>query len=309
MGSRKIGQYIRINSSRSGISASVGVSGMRVSIGSKGIRTHMTVPGTGYTKTNTLLSFRKLLKKKKKGKVESGRGESGKVKGEKTGALETDLIAGPIQDELVLSLEPRKPGSRFSDQGKADRVVNKGIDAFNEEDIEEAIARFEEALTISPEDKEVAMYLAVIYYLHLEDYEKALDYFDQLEEDMYNEDMKLAIADCLFELEDYDYTKTVLESFKFDDDEDMERMTLLARCHIQEGNLVLAEELLKSAMGRKRKLTPYLMEAKYAMGELCLLKKDYEGAKKYLMPIYMEDSSYEDIGRLVEELALSGDEA
>lgn len=285
MGSRKIGRFIRLNSSRSGISASVGVKGMRISIGNRGIRSHVTIPGTGHTKTKTLVSFKKLLKNKKK------EGVKGSV--------------NPVQDELILVLEKRRLGAWFSAKRKANKVVNRGIEAFNEENYGAAVEAFGEALERMPGDKELPLFLAIIHYLYLEDYERAFAYFDALDEEMYNEDMRLAIGDCLFEMKDYGYAKTILESFKFEDDEDMERMTLLARCHMEEGNLVVAESLLKTAIGRKRKLTPYLMAAKYAMGELCLMKEDYEGAKKHLMPIYTEDSTYENIAGLVEKLALA----
>lgn len=311
MGSRKIGKFVRLNASRSGIGASVGVKGLRISIGSRGIRTHMTVPGTGYTKTSTLVSFKKMLKNKKKTKKAQAKKQNQQLSTSKTEVIEPTQQGetSVVQDELVLNLVKTRPANRLTNEGKADRLINKGIDAFNQEMHTEAAGFFEEALTLTPEDKELVLYLAIIHYLYLEDYNQAIEYFDQLDEAMYNEDMKLAIADCLYELGDFEYAKTVLESFQFPDDEEMERLTLLGRCYMAQDMDMIALEVLKKAVGRKSKLTERLMAAKYSLGELYLKLRDYEQAKKHLMPVYLEDSSYEEIGRLVEALALNAGEA
>lgn len=306
MGSMKLGKYFRVNASRSGVSVSGGVNGLRLSVGSKGIRTHVTVPGTGYTKTKTLLSFKKLWKKKTAEK------KSGKkpVTSSISASEETsDLLAQTlVEDELVLVMARRKPFGRFTDSAKADRLVNQAIEAYHQEDYDKTIGLLTEALKLKADDQEIALYLAVINYLYKEDYQEALGYFEQLEEALVNEDMLLAMADCHHEIKDYDGSIALLEAFKFDDDEDMERQTLLARNHMEKKNFVVAEALFKSAIGRKSKLTPYLMEAKYWMGVMYLRLGDYEKAKKHLMPIYLEDSNYEEIGLKVEELALSGND-
>lgn len=310
MGSRKIGKYIRLNSSRSGVSASIGVSGMRLSIGTKGIRTHLTVPGTGYTKTNTLVSFKKLLKKKASGKSNQENNRRKEYKNHPSTLPPVHPSDGQlVADELVLIMPKRRTMGRFSKQGKGNRLVNHAIESYTNEQFDEAIVKLKAAKVLLPEDQEISLYLAVLHYLYLEDYAQAVHYFDELDQAMYNEDMKLAIADCLLELQDYDYAQAVLESFEFPDEEEMERLTLLARVHMAKDHLEVAEELLKKAIGRKQKLTPYLMEAKYRIGELYLKMGHYDHAKKNLMAVYMENSSYEEIGRLVEELAMSGSEA
>lgn len=309
MGSMKFGKYFRLNASRSGVSVSGGVNGLRLSVGSKGIRTHVTVPGTGYTKTNTLFSFKKLWKKKKNEKKVKDKKEKAPLVSQ--GLVEEEgsgLAEAMLQDELVLVMARRKPFGRFTDGAKADRMVNQAIEAYRQEDYDKTISLLKDAYQLKKDDQEIILYLGVILYLYKEDYKEALIYFDQLEAKYVNEDMLLAMADCLHETGDYDTSRDLLESFKFEDEEDMERLTLLGRNHMEKKNFAVAEELFKSAIGRKSKLTPYLMDAKYWMGVMYLRLGDYENAKKHLMPIYLEDSSYEEIGLKVEELALSGDE-
>lgn len=309
MGSLKLGKYFRVNASRSGISVSGGAKGFRLSVGSKGLRSHVTVPGTGYTKTNTLFSFKKLWKKHKN---KSDKDPKDQVTAQNSAGgeqeeIQTEPLA--VQDELVLMMARRRPFGSFTDKAKGDRLVNKGIDAYEHKSYEGAVAYFEEALSLYDEDPEVSLYLAVVNYLYLEDFGKALTHFKQLPMEACNEDMHLAMADCQHELGDFSDSIKTLESFKFDDDEDMERQTLLARNYMEKENYALAEALLLETIGKKRKMTPYLMEAKYWLGELYLRMKSYERAKQYLMAVYREDKTFEEIGRKVEELAFSGDEA
>ncbi len=310
MGSMKLGKFFRVNASRSGVSVSGGVKGLRLSVGSKGLRTHVTVPGTGYTKTKTLFSFKKLWKKKKAEKKKLDKKDEKLVVNEVIGDKEesTSTSQAIVQDELVLIMARRKPFGRFTDSAKADRMVNQAIEAYNQDRYDQALALLIDAHGLKGDDQEIILYLAVLLYLYKEDYNQALVYFDQLDEVYVNEDMLLAMADCLYETGDYETSMQLLESFKFDDDEEMERLTLLARNHLEKKNFVVAEEVFKSAVGRKSKLTPYLMDAKYWMGIMYLRLGDYDNAKKHLMPIYLEDSTYEDIALKVEELALSGSE-
>lgn len=307
MGSLKLGKYFRVNASRSGVSMSGGVNGLRMSVGSKGIRTHVTVPGTGYTKTNTLLSFKKLWKKNKKAKAN----KKGKPS-IKDAVVESEEITSevmlPLEDELVLIMIRRRPFGSFTDKAKSGREVNKAIDAYDRKDYGKAVEYLDAANKLNEDDIEVILYLSVIYYMNLENYEQAAHYFELLPKDLLNEDLLLAYADCLCEMEDYDGSIDVLESFKFDDDEDMERTTLLARNHLEKRNYELAEEIFKSTVGRKRKMTDYLIDAKYWMGVMYLRVGDYENAKKHLMPVYLEDSDYEDIGLKIEEVAMNGKE-
>jgi len=304
MGSLKLGKYFRVNASRSGISMSGGVTGLRLSIGSKGIRTHVTVPGTGYTKTKTLLSFKKLWKKNKKNKEEKL-----DIKDE---VLQPESMASesilPIQDELVLRMIRRRPFGSFTDQAKADREVNKAIEAYEKKAYEQAVTYLLKAHELNTDDVEVMLYLSVIYYMTLENYEAAAQYLQLLPREEMNEDLMLALGDCLHELGDYDGSIDVLNAFKFEDEEDMERTTLLARNHMEKENYELAEELFKVTVGRKRKMTPYLIDAKYWMGVMYLKVGKYEIAKKYLMAVYLEDSDYEEIGLKIEEVAMNGKE-
>ena len=301
MGSRKIGKYIRLNASRSGISVSAGVKGMRVSLGTKGLRTHVTVPGTGYTRTKTLFSFRKMLKKSKKKDTTAKKDKNtAKVKALQLEVHRPELV----EDELVLAMAKRRPYGSYTQKAKADRLVNKAIEAYNIKKYQAAVDRLREALTFKEDDMEAVLYLAVILYLHLEDYKKALEAFTVLPHEMLNEDMKLAIADCYHETGQVDQSLEILQSFKFEDDEDMERCTLLARNHMKKGNYELAEMVFKETVGRKRKMTPYLMDAKYWMGVMYLRVGDRENAKKHLTKVYLEDGDYENIAINMEELGL-----
>lgn len=53
-----------------GINISGGVKGARLSVGTKGVKTTLSLPGTGYRKTKTLFSFKNLFKKKAKKNAE-----------------------------------------------------------------------------------------------------------------------------------------------------------------------------------------------------------------------------------------------
>ncbi len=164
MGSMKLGKFFRVNSSRSGVSVSGGVNGLRLSVGSKGIRTHVTVPGTGYTKTKTLFSFKKLWKKKKAEKKKADKKDETLVVNEVVGDKEESASTSQaiVQDELVLIMARRKPFGRFTDSAKADRMVNQAIEAYNQEHYDQALTLLIDAHGLIGDDQEIILYLAVV---------------------------------------------------------------------------------------------------------------------------------------------------
>ncbi len=294
MGSFKINKYLKINASRTGgISLSTGVKGFRLNIGPKGIKRSVTVPYTGYTSTKTIMSF----KKKKKAKSSAKKSSKASTASKQEVVVDDDY-------ELDFYMEKRQPKGLFSKKKKADNIINEGIELFEKEDVEGAILKLTQAIEIVPEDEEVRFYRGVLYYVYLEDFEKALDDFDDLSEENLNADIMLAIADCLFETKQHKESIALLQSFEFDDEEDMERMTLMARNHIEMGNYEMGEDILKKVIGKKRKMTKYLTEAKYYLGLLYLRVGDKKNAEKYLKAVYMADISFENIAIHMEELGI-----
>lgn len=333
MGSKRLGKYFRFNMSRSGVSLSGGIKGFRLSISPRGIKRSITVPGTGYTSTKTLISFKKRRKKQSDVKRKTKSNTKAKV---------NSKAVDQVDEELVLHMAKRKTGISFgflgavvglllwillpkfnviglviflvailviilglvTNRAKAVKYINKGIRDFDRDKYEQAIKAFVKAHDLIPEDEEIIYYLAVIHYIYVEDHNDALYYFNLLDQESLSEDMKLAIADCYYETEDYDASIEWVESFKFDDEEDMERLTLLAKNHIEKRNFVLAEGTLKSVVGRKKKMTPYLIEAKYWLGVLYLKLGDEAKAKTQLMKVYLEDGDFENIRIHMDELGL-----
>ncbi len=62
---------------------------------------------------------------------------------------------------------------------KATAHYQLGISYLNDNNIQPAFVEFQKALELNPEDKEVLNAIGVIYLLKLEDYPKAIDYFQK----------------------------------------------------------------------------------------------------------------------------------
>lgn len=60
-----LGNGFRLNLSKSGVSLSGGVKGARISIGNKGVKSTLSIPGTGISKTKTLVSTKDIINKVK----------------------------------------------------------------------------------------------------------------------------------------------------------------------------------------------------------------------------------------------------
>lgn len=87
-----LGNGFRLNISKSGVNLTGGITGARMSIGTSGIKSTLSVPGTGISKTKTLVSKKDIVDKVKgdddddKKKKSSKKSKSEKLKDKKTGA-------------------------------------------------------------------------------------------------------------------------------------------------------------------------------------------------------------------------------
>lgn len=61
-----LGNGFKLNISKSGVNLSGGIKGARMSIGNKGIKSTLSIPGTGISKTKTLVSTKDIFDKKSK---------------------------------------------------------------------------------------------------------------------------------------------------------------------------------------------------------------------------------------------------
>ena len=82
-----LGNGFRLNISKSGVNLTGGISGARMSVGTSGIKSTLSVPGTGISKTKTLVSKKDIIdkvksedKEKKSKKSESNKAKDSKAK-------------------------------------------------------------------------------------------------------------------------------------------------------------------------------------------------------------------------------------
>lgn len=290
MASIRLGKFLRLNLSSSGVNLSGGIKGFRLSIGPRGIKQTVTVPGTGRRSTKTIFSFKKKKQIEKKKSIKS----------------KTKIKTVPIIEDEDLTLRMSRRGFSASNKAnKARKHVNEAIDFYEEEAYSESLRSLEEASEYLPDDDEIKVYIAVINYLYIEDYQSALEQFERLDKTIFDDDMLLAMADCYYEVKAYEKSIELLEGIKLPkgDDDEMDHKTLLAKNHIAISHYELAVELLKINIGRKRKMTEELIEAHYYLGIAYMHSGNIEKAKKEMVKVYSEDSEYEDIDEVMKDLA------
>lgn len=85
-----LGNGFRLNLSKSGISLSGGVKGARLSVGNKGVKSTLSIPGTGIRKTKTLVSTKDVIDSLKDDKVDQVKKSSQKSDAKKTESVKKE---------------------------------------------------------------------------------------------------------------------------------------------------------------------------------------------------------------------------
>ncbi|MEM7342915.1 MAG: DUF4236 domain-containing protein [Chloroflexota bacterium] len=135
----RLGKFVRMNISKSGVGFSFGVRGLRISTGPRGTQFSAGIPGTG-------LSYRKQLSSKRKKKKSE----------EKAEKSDFSAQAAPAEEAADDSLEMPKPGFFAS---RAERALAKGLYAYDEGKQDEAMGFLMEA---APEEPGAAMFAAAV---------------------------------------------------------------------------------------------------------------------------------------------------
>jgi len=292
MASIRLGKYFRLNLSGSGINLSGGIKGFRLSVGPRGIKQTVTIPGTGRRSTKTIFLFKKKRKNSKK------------IAKKHTKEVSTKIEKQEESEDLTLRMVKRG-FSLSSKVHKANKQVNEAIKLYEEEAYEASLEALEQASGYLPEDDEIKVYIGVLNYLYIEDYVAALKAFEGLDQTVFDEDMLLAMAECYYEVEKYEQSIKLLESIQLPegDDDEIDFKILLAKNHLKVENDELAVEILKMVIGRKRKMTEDLLEAHYYLGIGYMHLGNIEKAKAKMVKVYTEDSDYEEIESVMKDLA------
>ena len=100
-----LGNGFRLNLSKSGINLSGGVKGARVSIGNKGIKSNLSIPGTGISKTKTLVSTKDFFDKVKDDKKTNIKSTNSKKVNRKTERVNKEVLLKDEAPEVILNKE------------------------------------------------------------------------------------------------------------------------------------------------------------------------------------------------------------
>lgn len=333
-----LGHGFKLNISQSGINVSGGIKGARVSLGNKGLKTTLSVPGTDIRKTKTLVSTKDILNPKddKKEKTDSSKdrrkdtdAKDGKTdrkkpkdtmlkspeeqskpdKPEITTEERLEALNAPTVEsetnEIVKSLKVVKQSlgltpwlvlsglgiiislfilpvgililliglgmagrNYFSSQGKAKRIFNQGVKAFQVKDMDLALTKMKEASTIDQGNKYYNKSIALLQIEEFKDYQAAKIYLKRLVE------------------------KNKSKTGKME----------LAKCHIMTGESKQAIPYLEELLEEYRFKKDQLLEVKYYLGQSYLDELEFEKAKELLSQVSKEDPDYQGVQRLLERL-------
>lgn len=207
-----LGKGFRINISKSGISFSGGVRGFRVLIGPRGIRKTISVPGTGWSSTKTLVTptrlrqIRQSLFRRSKDLAL----DPAAVKIKPTWLLPSllSLLIGLLSfftyqavGGLLITIGAAGILRTYtSKQGKGHRAFNQAVKAISYEKYEEALEFLSLARTFLKGDYDTHLLIALILHQRKQAFKEALKHYDICDAIEKNALVCLLRAECYLEM-------------------------------------------------------------------------------------------------------------
>ncbi len=307
----KLGNGFRLNISRSGINLSGGVTGARVSLGTKGLKTTMSVPGTDLKKTKTWVSTKDVvdvIKGQDKGddKSQVKDDDKGKHKNKNIGQV-NEKKEDRIQTSLPKSIEKRilvKQSLKLTPWFVV-MIIGVGLLFLN--------------LIIGFSIIAIGLVFVVSSYFSAEGhckriFNKGVDFYKEGKKtdamEMFNQSLDIYkgnryilenVADIKMEEEDYPGAGKIFMDLAKTYKSKKAKLGL-GKCYLMNGQSKDAIPILEPLLEAYQFQEDDLMEVQYLLGQAYMDELDFDHARKMLKLVYNKDSEYENIGFLMERL-------
>lgn len=303
----KVAPGVRLNVSKSGLGMSVGTRGARVGVGPRGAYTSVGIPGTGIYSINYLGG-----KKSKESNQTMSSFSSDDIipvpaelrQGSSVGCLA--IIVGLIFSftvpplgvvilfgTLIISVA-NSNAKAIRLHKKANRYVKKGK-------YSEAVQQLEKVLQLKPTLNITKLNLAKLY-VELEDYQKAIQWYEDYLEKDNNEIARFNLALCYSETGQKEKALDVLQSLSSVYKKELLYIIALAKLFLDMNKPNLALEILQTGPIRKQNMDDQMMVYRYLLGISYMKLGEKKKAITQLQKVYVYNRNFQDVTNLLNEL-------
>lgn len=328
-----LGHGFRLNIGRSGINLSGGVTGARVSVGTKGLKSTLSVPGTDLKRTKTWVSTKDVIdvfKGDDDDKKDSTKDKAKKDTSSKKKAIEQDevkIAAAKDQERLEsLGAEPDSigddPKAKAHLPTAADkRILLKKSLKLTPWFILMAVGAgllfvsliiggcviviggvFVISAYFSAEGEAKRLFNQGVDFYKDGKKEAAMELFDSsVEAYKGNADMLEDIAEIKLGQEDYNGAGQLYRTLVVDLKQKKAKFGL-AKCYLMTGNSKDAIPLLEPLLEKYQFNEDQLMEVQYLLGQAFMDELEFDKARELLTEVHEKNQEYENIGFLMSRL-------
>lgn len=303
----KVAQGVRVNVSKSGLGMSVGTKGARVGVGPRGAYTSVGIPGTGIYSTSYLSGKRSEVSNQTISSFSSN--DIIPVPAELRQSSSIGcliLIVGLILlftvpllgiailfGSLIISVT--------NSNAKAIRLHKRANGYVKKGNYNEAAQQLEKVLQLKPSLNVTKLHLAKLY-LEIEDYQKAIQWFEDYLEKDNNEIARFNLALCYSEIGQKEKALDVLQSLSSVYKKDLWYIIALAKLFIDMSKPNLALEILETGPIRKQGIDDQIMVFRYLLGITYMKLGEKKKAITQLQKVYVYNRNFQDVTNLLNEL-------
>lgn len=291
---------VRLNFSKRGVGISAGIKGARIGIGSRGLYTSTSLPGTGLYSVNYLGQGKK---GSNNGSVSLSKNDQSIVIKVLLGSLFIIalLISPPLGVLLLIGIFIYYYRRNKSPIYQSGQKCKKAAILFKQGEYPQAETLLYEARELSSENKE-ATYLLGLTLNNQQKFKEAIEYLEEASS-YYpdNESIIMALGSCYFNTGEFDKTIALIQKYP-NWESNLKAIQILGLSFANQKKYNLAIEVFKKAPLKKQIMDSDLIDTHYNFGNVYAAAGDRENALKHFNRVYAYNANYKDASKKIEKL-------
>jgi len=290
---------MRINFSKRGIGASVGVKGARFGVNSRGVYLSSGIPSTGLYSTQYLGGRKRNFRRRA---TSSPASEPPSLETWRNTLIGIAIISSAIFPVLLIITIPIATYFVFAPSEKAKRKLKKAQKLFNNAQYKETITLLEEGRTLDEKNQSIQRLLGFSYH-NVGEFERALPLLkDALEKSPGNSQIQLLLANAYHKTGQHEKSLAIAQSIPEEYEQYIKAIQLIGDCFFSQKQYDLAIEAFKRAPLGNRNLDDDLKEVHYNLATIYEAAGNTKSALKHLKKIYSQDIAFRDVATRVKLL-------
>lgn len=295
---------MRVNFSKRGIGASVGVKGARFGVNSRGSYLSSSIPGTGLYSTQYLGSQKRSGSRRPSRANSLSTSEPLSPETWKNILIGVAIISSLIFPVLLIVTLPAGAYLIFAPSEKAKRKFKKAQKLFSNSQYKEAVTLLEEGHTFDEKNQPIQRLLGFSYH-NAGEFEKALPLLeDALQKSPGDSQIQLLLANAYHKIGQYEKALAIAQNIPEEFEQYIKAIQLIGACFFSQKQYDLAIEAFKRAPLGKRNLDDDLKEVHYNLATIYEAIGNTKSALKHLQKIYSQDIAFRDVADRVELLGI-----